>query len=116
MKEIEVDNINLIQNTETVMAYSATGTATYPGLRETKLELTKINPIDSFISIIHDADSLLIISDDGCLKTDNFMIGSYNFSDIADNEDVFTRLNIELVLTEEPLYGENKDQLLLDII
>ena len=110
MKEVEVDNLNLVEDRDDVGCYSVTGTTTYaPGLTEFRLELTKISPPDELLSKIHNADSLLVISEYGCIKTDNFVVGDYIFG--TDKE-----LEVELTLVEEPLYAKNKEQLLLDII
>jgi len=76
---------------------------------EFRLELIKFSPSGKLLDEIHNADSLLVINDCGCIKTDNFMVDSYSFDSVEGSE-------VELILTERPLFAKNKEQLLLDII
>lgn len=117
MKEVEVDDLNLINNTDEIRAFSTSGSAFYPGLRDIRLELIKNNPskINQFLYKIQNDDSLIVVSDYGCVKIDNFIFDDYTF--IVDNDDDITdTLTVDLTLRHQPIYAKNKEQLLLDII
>lgn len=117
MKEIEVDGLYVKENVDEIIAHHSDGsTVRYPGLIHMRVKIVKYNANNNFLAKIKDTDSLIIISDDGCLKTDNFYLGDYTFTESFNEGKVLQELQVEFTLAEAPLYAKNKEQLLIDII